>query len=131
MHSRKQPPRPRRSLDIPLILTWADDHLNRVGRYPNTSAGSVLSIVRDAGDHLNTHYRSFASPMGLALADGGAKLDIGTTIQVWEFRDNRDAVSARTCFLHHTATNIGSDRLRQRGQPGERRIASRLPFYTE
>jgi hypothetical protein len=28
--------------------------------------------------------------MGLALADGGAKLAIGTTLQVWEFRDNRD-----------------------------------------
>jgi uncharacterized protein (TIGR03032 family) len=46
-----------------------------------------LVIVRNEGDHLNTHYRAFQSPMGLALADGGAKLSIGTTIQVWEFRD--------------------------------------------
>jgi uncharacterized protein (TIGR03032 family) len=44
-------------------------------------------MVRDEGDHLNTHYRSFQSPMGLALADGGARLAIGTTLQVWEFRD--------------------------------------------
>jgi uncharacterized protein (TIGR03032 family) len=28
--------------------------------------------------------------MGLALADGGARLAIGTTLQVWEFRDNPD-----------------------------------------
>src|SRR5262249_49486685 len=29
-----------------------------------------LVLVRDEGDRLNTHYRSFQSPMGLALADG-------------------------------------------------------------
>src|SRR5262249_29482578 len=29
----------------------------------------------------------FQSPMGLALADGGSKLAVGTTLQVWEFRD--------------------------------------------
>src|SRR6516165_1887002 len=46
-----------------------------------------LVMVRDEGDHLNTHYRAFQSPMGLALADGGARLAIGTTLQVWEFRD--------------------------------------------
>src|SRR6516164_1947245 len=46
-----------------------------------------LVIVRDEGDHLNTHYRAFPSPMGLALADGGARLAIGTAMQVWEFRD--------------------------------------------
>jgi hypothetical protein len=45
-----------------------------------------LVMVRDEGDHLNTHYRAFPSPMGLALADGGTKLAIGTTLQVWEFR---------------------------------------------
>jgi uncharacterized protein (TIGR03032 family) len=46
-----------------------------------------LVMVRDEGDHLNTHYRAFQSPMGLALTDGGARLAIGTTLQVWEFRD--------------------------------------------
>src|SRR3954454_19049488 len=55
-----------------------------------TYQAGKLVLVRDEGDHLNTHYRAFASPMGLALTDGGAKLAIGTTIQVWEFRDNRD-----------------------------------------
>src|SRR3954469_22851856 len=55
-----------------------------------TYQAGKLVMVRDEGDHLNTHYRSFQSPMGLALADGGSKLAIGTTIQVWEFRDNRD-----------------------------------------
>jgi uncharacterized protein (TIGR03032 family) len=52
-----------------------------------TYQAGKLVMVRDEGDHLNTHYRSFQSPMGLALADGGARLAIGTTLQVWEFRD--------------------------------------------
>src|SRR5438309_7878034 len=55
-----------------------------------TYQAGKLVMVRDEGDHLNTHYRAFASPMGLALADGGTKLAVGTTFQVWEFRDNRD-----------------------------------------
>src|SRR5499426_4421498 len=52
-----------------------------------TYQAGKLVLVRDEGDHLNTHYRSFQSPMGLALADGGSRLALGTTLQVWEFRD--------------------------------------------
>jgi uncharacterized protein (TIGR03032 family) len=52
-----------------------------------TYQAGKLVVVRDEGDHLNTHYRAFPSPMGLALADGGTRLAIGTTLQVWEFRD--------------------------------------------
>jgi hypothetical protein len=52
-----------------------------------TYQAGKLVMVRDEGDHLNTHYRSFQSPMGLALADGGSRLALGTTLQVWEFRD--------------------------------------------
>src|SRR3954452_16648474 len=55
-----------------------------------TYQAGKLVIVRDEGEQLNTHYRAFQSPMGLALADGGTRLALGTTIQVWEFRDNRD-----------------------------------------
>jgi hypothetical protein len=39
------------------------------------------AMVRDEGDHLNTHYRSFQSPMGLALADGGERQD-GIAIRI-------------------------------------------------
>jgi uncharacterized protein (TIGR03032 family) len=52
-----------------------------------TYQAGKLVMVRDEGDHLNTHFRAFQSPMGLALADGGARLAIGTALQVWEFRD--------------------------------------------
>jgi uncharacterized protein (TIGR03032 family) len=52
-----------------------------------TYQAGKLVMVRDQGDHLNCHFRPFKAPMGLALADGGARLAIGTTLQVWEFRD--------------------------------------------
>lgn len=52
-----------------------------------TYQAGQLVMVRDEGDHLNTHCRAFKAPMGLALTDGGARLAIGTTCQVWEFRD--------------------------------------------
>ena len=81
-----------------------------------TYQAGKLVMVRDEGDHLNTHYRAFKSPMGLALSDGGAKLAIGTSIQVWEFRDNRDvarrlepAGSHDACFLprcSHVTGNV-------------------------
>jgi uncharacterized protein (TIGR03032 family) len=55
-----------------------------------TYQAGKLVMLRDEGDHLNSHFRTFKAPMGLALADGGARLAIGTTLQVWEFRDVPD-----------------------------------------
>jgi len=80
-----------------------------------TYQAGKLVIVRDAGDHLNTHYRAFKSPMGLALADGGAKLALGTTSMVWEFRDNPDvarrldpAGTHDACFLPRSGHVTGN-----------------------
>jgi uncharacterized protein (TIGR03032 family) len=50
-----------------------------------TYQAGKLVMVRDEGDHLNTHFRAFAAPMGLALA--GDRLAIGAKLQVWEFVD--------------------------------------------
>jgi uncharacterized protein (TIGR03032 family) len=50
-----------------------------------TYQAGKLVMVRDEGDQLNTHFRSFQAPMGLAL--DGNKLAVGTTIQVWEYAD--------------------------------------------
>src|SRR5260221_10781089 len=50
-----------------------------------TYQAGKLVMVRDEGDRLNTHFRSFQSPMGLAL--DGNRLAVGTAIQVWEFAD--------------------------------------------
>ena len=50
---------------------------------PTRRASSCM--VRDEGDHLNTHFRGFPAPMGMALS--GDRLAVGTKIQVWEFVD--------------------------------------------
>ncbi|MFO0968632.1 MAG: TIGR03032 family protein [Gemmataceae bacterium] len=52
-----------------------------------TYQAGKLVLLREDGDRLNTHYRSFKAPMGLALADGGGQLAIGTGYQICEFRD--------------------------------------------
>ena len=43
-----------------------------------TYQAGKLVMVRDEGDHLNTHFRSFQAPMGLALLRD--RLALGTTI---------------------------------------------------
>ena len=79
-----------------------------------TYQAGKLVMVRDEGDHLNTHFRAFQAPMGLALQ--GGRLAIGTAIQVWEFVDV-PVVAARlespgqhdACFLpraSHVTGNI-------------------------
>jgi uncharacterized protein (TIGR03032 family) len=80
-----------------------------------TYQAGKLVMVRDEGDHLNTHYRTFPSPMGLALADGGARLAIGTRTQVWEYRDNADvarrlepAGTHDACFLPRSSHFTGN-----------------------
>jgi hypothetical protein len=83
-----------------------------------TYQAGKLVMVRDERDHLNTHYRSFPSPMGLALADRGSKLAIGTTLQVWEFRDV-PSVARRlepaerhdACFLPRSSHVTGGTRV--------------------
>src|SRR5947208_16590860 len=57
-----------------------------------TYQAGKLVMVRDEGDHLNTHFRAFQAPMGMALS--GDRLAIGTHIQVWEFV-NVPAVTAQ------------------------------------
>jgi uncharacterized protein (TIGR03032 family) len=53
-----------------------------------TYQAGKLVLVREQGGRLNTHFRAFQAPMGLALA--GNRLAVGTAIQVWEFRDVPD-----------------------------------------
>ncbi len=72
MHSTKQPPIRRPSLDVPVILTWADDHFNHVGKYPATSAGSVLSI--DAPLGMNWRKIDNALRYGAWGLEGGTSL---------------------------------------------------------
>ncbi|WP_165230642.1 TIGR03032 family protein [Aquisphaera insulae] len=78
-----------------------------------TYQAGKLVVVRDEGDHLNTHFRAFQSPMGMALA--GDRLAVGTKIQVWEFVDV-PAVTAKleppgrhdACFLPRSSHVTGN-----------------------
>src|SRR5262249_50590893 len=75
-------------------------------------AGKLL-LVRDEGDHRNTHFRAFRAPMGMVL-DGG-RLAVGTQMQVWEFVDV-PAVTAKleppgwhdACFLPRSCHVTGN-----------------------
>ncbi len=78
-----------------------------------TYQAGKLVMVRDEGDHLNTHFRSFAAPMGLAIDHD--RLAIGTTTQVWEYVDV-PAVAAKLeppgrhdgCFLPRSSHFTGN-----------------------
>jgi uncharacterized protein (TIGR03032 family) len=78
-----------------------------------TYQAGKLVIVRSEGDQLNTHFRNFQGPMGLAL--GGSRLAVGTMIQVWEFADVPD-VAARiepngrhdACYLPRSSHVTGN-----------------------
>lgn len=65
-----------RELNISLLVT--------------TYQAGKLIIVRAEGDRLNTHFRHFQSPMGLAFDIESERLAIGTRNEVWEFRNQRD-----------------------------------------
>ncbi|HKG35534.1 MAG TPA: TIGR03032 family protein [Solirubrobacterales bacterium] len=44
-----------------------------------------LVCARTGGDGLNTHFRDFEKPMGLAVANG--RFALGTRSEIWDFRD--------------------------------------------
>ena len=47
-------------------------------------AGKLVALRADR-DHVNTHFRSFSKPMGLAVA--GDRLAVGTSLEIWEFHN--------------------------------------------
>ena len=94
-----------------------------------TYQAGKLVLVRADGDRLNTHYRSFQGPMGLALADGGARLALGTTIQVWEYRDvpavARKIEPAGThdaCYLPRTSHVTGNVQIHEMAYAADGRL---------
>jgi uncharacterized protein (TIGR03032 family) len=54
-----------------------------------TYQAGKLVILRADGDRLNTHFRDFPKPMGIAVDrwHTGGRLALGTAVQVWEFHD--------------------------------------------
>jgi hypothetical protein len=77
-----------------------------------TYQAGKLVILRCDGGVINTHFRAFNKPMGLAVGRG--RLAIGTAIDVWEFR-NVPAVATKlqppekhdACFLPRSAHVTG------------------------
>ncbi len=60
----------------------------------STYQAGRLILVRPDGPALNTHFRCFHSPMGIAYQSETGRLAIGTKQEIWRFRD-QPAVSAR------------------------------------
>ncbi len=50
-----------------------------------TYQAGKLVVLRNDGGVLNTHFRNFMKPMGLAVAPG--KLAVGCSVDVWEFHN--------------------------------------------
>jgi uncharacterized protein (TIGR03032 family) len=76
-------------------------------------AGKVV-IVREQNGGVNTHFRNFLRPMGLALSRNGARMAVGSAIQVWEFQDVPDVAhrvepkgSHDACFLPRSSHVTG------------------------
>lgn len=80
---RTEDPAPLRAVHTPNF----PELLRRLGAslLVTTYQAGKLVLVRDEGDRLNTHFREFQAPMGMALTDG--RLAIGAGIQIWEFVD--------------------------------------------
>lgn len=83
-------PSPLRSVhttNLPAILDQLQSSL-----LVTTYQAGKLVIVRSDGGVINTHFRAFNKPMGMALGPG--RLAIGTAVDIWEFR-NVPAVAAK------------------------------------
>ena len=78
----------------------------------STYQAGKLVILRPDGDRLNTHFRGFDRPMGLAVA--GDRLAVGTGLEIWEYH-NAPAVARRlrpagthdACFLPRSSVCTG------------------------
>jgi uncharacterized protein (TIGR03032 family) len=93
----------------------------------STYQAGKLVLLRADGDHLNTHFRSFSRPMGVAVH--GGRLAIGTTTEICEFHD-MPAVAGRldppgkhdACYLprrSHTTGDVQIHEMAWGGPAGE------------
>ena len=75
-------------------------------------AGKLVMLRRNDEGTLNTHFRAFPRPMGLAVR--GDRLAVGTALEVWEYhnlpavaRSLEPAGSHDACFLPRQAHVTG------------------------
>jgi uncharacterized protein (TIGR03032 family) len=69
----------------------------------STYQAGKLIVVRADGDELNTHFRSFASPMGVAYQPETGRLAIGARHEVWEFRNHESVAPKLSATQPHDA----------------------------
>jgi uncharacterized protein (TIGR03032 family) len=89
-----------------------------------TYQAGKLVVVRTDGGVINTHFRAFNKPMGLAVGRG--RLALGTAVEVWEFR-NVPAVAAKlepagkhdACFLPRAAHVTGDVQIHEMAYVGD------------
>jgi uncharacterized protein (TIGR03032 family) len=86
-------------------------------------AGKLVVLRNDAGV-LNTHFRNFQKPMGLAVA--GARLAIGTSIEIEEYHNvpavcpRLDAKAEEDVSSDVTAPSLSEGKDGERGEAGTR-----------
>ena len=66
----------------------------RISLLVSTYQAGKLIVVRADGDSLNTHFRDFYSPMGMAFDPATQRLALGTRHEVWHFF-NQPAVAPK------------------------------------
>jgi uncharacterized protein (TIGR03032 family) len=90
----------------------------------STYQAGKLVLVRLEGDGLNTHFRGFNKPMGLAVS--GDRLAIGTALEIWEYH-NAPAVARRlppagvhdACFLPRSSVCTGNIQIHEMAWAGD------------
>jgi len=98
------------------------DHLRAAVLVTTYQAGKLV-VLRADGGVLNTHFRGFAKPMGLALDRD--RLAVGTALQVWEFH-NVPAVARKleppgkhdACFLPRSCHVTGDVQIHEMAWAG-------------
>ncbi|MCI0334208.1 MAG: TIGR03032 family protein [Planctomycetes bacterium] len=122
-------PSPLRSVhttNFPAIL----DQLNSSLLVTTYQAGKLV-VVRSDGGVINTHFRAFNKPMGMAVGRG--RLAIGTAVDVWEFR-NVPAVCAKldppgkhdACYLPRSAHVTGDVQIHEMAYVSRSRVSPTL-----
>jgi uncharacterized protein (TIGR03032 family) len=91
-----------------------------------TYQAGKLVLLRNDGGVLNTHFRSFAKPMGLAAA--GGRLAVGTSSEIWEFAnvpavcgklDGGQTAKHDACFLPRRSHTTGDVQIHEMAWVGD------------
>jgi uncharacterized protein (TIGR03032 family) len=123
--SASSPLRSVHTTNFPAIL----DELRSSLAVTTYQAGKLVFLRSDSG-LINTHFRAFNKPMGLAVGRG--RLAIGTAVDVWEFR-NVPAVAAKleppgkhdACYLPRSAHVTGDIQIHEMAYVSRSRVSPR------